>query len=197
VNVARISAGAVFDTRDDPTDATRGSLFSFNLEHAPPTLGSQVRFLRQVSQAYRFQRWGRVVFASAARLGLAKGHDGQVVIPSERFYAGGAHSVRGVADDSLGPRDFDDTPAGGEALVVLNQEARFPIAWRFRGVGFVDAGTVFDRPSSIDLSQLVISAGAGLRITTPVGLLRVDFARPLRGASDESGRWTFGIGQAF
>lgn len=197
INVARISTASVFDTRNDPTDATRGSLFSFNLEHAPTTLGSDVRFLRHVTQAYRFQPWGPVVLASAARVGMAMGHGGQEVILSERFFAGGARSVRGVAEDSLGPRDIFGDVAGGEGMLVLNQELRFPIAWRFRGVAFLDAGNVFDRPSSIDFSGLVGSVGGGLRVVTPIGLLRVDFARPAWGLSGATGRWHFGIGQAF
>ena len=107
--------------------------------------------------------------------------------------------MRGVAEDSLGPRDFFfDEPEGGRLLLVLNQEVRLPIYRWVRGVAFVDAGNVFATPRDASLRDLVGSLGVGLRLATPFALLRVDFAKPVWGApAGSSGRWIFGIGQAF
>ena len=119
---------------------------SSSIEYAPTSLGSDIRFVRSVSQAYVFRQWRGVVLASAGRLGVATALGEQDLIPSERFFAGGAGTVRGVVEDSLGPRDFFfDEPTGGKAMVVLNQEVRVPIYRWVRGVGFVDAGNVFER----------------------------------------------------
>lgn len=197
-HVARLTTAAVWDTRDDPADTTLGSLFANNVELAPASLGSDVRFLRYLGQAYHFRPLGSVTLASAARVGLARGLGGQVLISTERFFAGGARSVRGVAEDGLGPVDFLGFPIGGRALVVLNQEVRFPLYRWLRGVGFVDAGNVFNTPADVSLGDLTASVGVGLRLATPFALLRVDYARlwsPRPG--DRPGRWTFGIGQAF
>jgi outer membrane protein assembly factor BamA len=198
VRVARLNASAAFDTRNDPVDATRGMLLSSSFDYAPAALGTEFRFVKHLAQAYYFRQWRRLVFASAARFGVAGALDDQVLLLSERFTAGGAHSVRGAAEDGLGPRDFFGA-TGGEAVVVLNQEVRFPIYRWLRGVGFVDAGNVFERRSDIDLGALVGSAGFGLRLETPFALLRVDYGRlfsPGPGTG-RSGRWMFGIGQAF
>jgi outer membrane protein assembly factor BamA len=198
VSVARLTGSAIFDTRNDPIESTRGWLISSNLEYAPASLGSDIRFVRYLAQGYRFQSWGPVVLASAARVGLATALGGQLLIPSERFFSGGARTVRGVPENALGPRDIFGDAAGGGALVILNQEVRFPIYQWFRGVGFVDAGNVFERPSTVDLRDLVGSFGAGLRVTTPFALLRADVGRLW---SPEAGqpwaRWTFGIGHTF
>jgi hypothetical protein len=85
-----------------------------------------------------------------------------------------------------------------DALVVLNQEVRVPIYRWFSGVGFVEGGNVFERPSAIDFKELVGSYGAGLRIATPFALLRADVAQlwsPEVG--QPTARWTFGIGHTF
>jgi outer membrane protein assembly factor BamA len=64
----------------------------------------------------------------------------------------------------------------------------------------VDAGNVFETPRDASVRDLVGSVGFGLRLVTPFALLRVDFGKPIWGevpAGSSSGRWIFGIGQAF
>ena len=197
VNVARLTGSAVFDTRDDPTETTRGWLLSSNLELSPRSLGSDVSFVRQLGQAYHFRPVGPVVLASAGRLGLVSPRGGQALLPSELFQAGGARTVRGVAENELGPRDFFG-PTGGQAVVVMNQEVRFPIYRWVQGVGFFDAGNVFAEPRDIDFSRLVTAYGAGLRVATPFALLRIDYGRPWTNTGDvRRAEWTFGIGHTF
>jgi outer membrane protein assembly factor BamA len=199
INIARVTGSAAWDTRDDPTDATVGLLASSSLEWAPESAGSDIRFIRQVSQAYYFRPWRGAVLASAARFGSVRPLGGQELIPSERFFAGGAGTVRGVAEDSLGGVDFFGNPVGGEALLVLNQEARVPIYRWVRGVAFVDAGNVFPTLGDVRVGELAGSIGAGVRIATPFALLRADFGRVIWNgpAGQQGGRWTFGIGHAF
>ena len=159
-------------------------------------LGSDVRFIKWLAQQSAYYPVGRgIVLAWNGRLGLADGFD-QEIIYSERFFAGGGSSVRGYEQDSLGPRDFADFSLGGEALLVLNQEVRFPV-WRWiRGVAFVDAGNVFTEPTRITLGDLAVGAGLGLRLSTPVGTLRFDFGVPVsQGGGLGAGRLHFSFGQ--
>jgi len=198
VNVARLIGNSAWDSRDDPLNATRGSLYSSSVQWAPDRLASQFRFLKYVGQAYRFQTVHRVVFASAARLGLVRPLGGQELILSERFFAGGSRTVRGVDENGLGPTDFLGDPAGGEAMLVLNQEGRMPIYKWLGGVAFIDAGNVFAHPSDLKLNGLTGSVGVGIRLSTPFALLRADYGKVMwPGPAKGSGRWSFGIGQAF
>ena len=200
INIARLNIAAAWDSRDDPSDTTRGVLASTSVEYAPATLGSDIRFIRQVAQAYYFRPLRRVVLASAARFGNVAPLGGQDLIPTELFFSGGSRSVRSVAEDGLGPRSFfDDSPAGGEAMLILNQEVRVPLYKWMRGVAFVDAGNVFAKAPDTSLRDLVGSLGVGLRFATPFALLRVDYAKTAWGGGDEpsSGRWIIGIGHAF
>jgi outer membrane protein assembly factor BamA len=94
-----------------------------------------------------------LVLASGARLGLARTIEDEVLIPSERFFAGGANTVRGYREDDLGARSVFDDAEGGEGLLVLNGELRFPIYRWLKGVGFVDVGNVF--PKARDISDSI------------------------------------------
>jgi outer membrane protein assembly factor BamA len=198
VNYSGLYSAVSFDRRDDPFDTHRGWFHSSALKYASETLGSDVRFLKWVVQQSWFRPvWRGMLVALNGRVGLADGF-GQELLPNERFYAGGVSTVRGYREDSLTPVDVAGVPLGGEALVVLNGELRFPIWNRLRGVGFVDAGNTFGEPSLIDLGELEVGAGVGLRVMTPVGLLRFDYGVPVsRDAGLGSGRWYFSFGQVF
>jgi outer membrane protein insertion porin family len=157
-------------------------------------------FVRELVQAYYFRAWRSVVLASAARWGLMLPLGGSDVFRQEMFFAGGSRTVRGVPENSLGPRSIFDPgePAGGQAMIVLNQEVRMPIYRWVRGVTFIDAGNVFAKPRDASLRDLVGSIGFGLRVSTPFALLRVDYGKVIWGMPEPgSGRWTFGIGQIF
>jgi outer membrane translocation and assembly module TamA len=197
VNVARLNGTVLLDTRDDRLDAHHGWFHSSSLEYAVPRLGSDLRFVKYLAQQYYFRRIGPVVLASSARFGAADSFE-QDLIPSEKFLAGGGNSVRGYPQDGLGEINFLGDPVGGKALLIANQEARFPIYKWIRGVGFVDAGQVFPRVRDISLGQLKAGVGFGLRVDTPVGLVRIDFGAPLsRQPGEPRGRWYFSLGQAF
>jgi outer membrane protein assembly factor BamA len=198
VHIARLTSSGTWDTRDDPADSARGTFASTSLEQGLGALGSDLLFVRSLSQFYHFKPWKGVALASAARFGIVQPLGGQEVLLTERFFAGGARTVRGVAEDSLGGVDFLGLPIGGEVMLVLNQEVRFPIHRWLRGVAFVDAGNVFLRPQDVDLGSLVVSGGVGLRFATPFALLRIDYGKTMWNSPTTGwGRWVFGLGQSF
>ena len=180
-NVARLTGTYAWDRRNDPFSARTGWLHSSGLELGTKSLGSDLRFIRYLAQQHYFKSVrGGVVLASAFRLGLGRGFD-QDLIPSEKFFAGGGTTVRGFAQDGLGEVDFFGDPAGGNSMLILNQELRFPVYRWAGGVVFVDTGNVFPRASDISLTNLEAGAGFGLRINSPFALVRVDFGMPLTG----------------
>ena len=176
VHVGRVTGSAAWDTRDDPGDTTRGWLVSSSIELAAEALASEIAYLRWLSQGYYFKPFRRVVFASAVRVGLVGPLAGQDLLPSFRFFVGGARTVRGVEEDGVGERDFLGFPEGGQGLLVLNQEVRFPIYRWLGGVGFIDSGTVLPE-TKIAFRDMTTSTGFGLRLTTPFGILRADYGR--------------------
>jgi outer membrane translocation and assembly module TamA len=91
-------------------------------------------------------------------------------------------------------------PGGGDRLLILNQEARFPIYRWANGVVFADAGNIFAKGETMSWSELKIGVGLGLRFDTPVGLIRGDVAFPQSTFADGRStrtRWYFGFGHIF
>jgi outer membrane protein assembly complex protein YaeT len=199
VKIARFTTSGLVDRRDDPFNPRRGWFVASTLELSTPDLGSDLRFLKDFAQYSHFAPLGRgLVVASAARLGLARTFDDEVLIPSERFFAGGANTVRGYREDDLGARSIFDDAEGGSALLVLNGELRFPVYRWLKGVGFVDLGNVYPKVSDLSLTDLQIGLGAGARFDTPIGLFRFDFGIPAnRRSFDPRWRIHIGLGQAF
>jgi outer membrane protein assembly factor BamA/autotransporter translocation and assembly factor TamB len=191
IPIARFNGTVSRDTRDDILNATRGSFLSNSFEIAPPGVGSSIQFIKNYAQFFRFQPIReRLVWATAVRVGTADGFHGQELIPTEKFRAGGGTTLRAFQQDQL--------TDPGNGLLVFNQELRFPMWWRFSGVGFLDAGNVYSSMRSFNPSRLRYSPGAGIRILTPLVLVRFDVGwnvAPLAG--ENRYRFAFGVGQAF
>ena len=191
----------LLDRRDDPTNPTKGWFSSANFEQAIALFGSRSTSGKLLLQQSFYQEAGAMVLAGRAQLGT--GYGSEALIVSERFLLGGATTVRGYAEDSLGTRDSLGLP-GGDALLAFNGELRFPVHGWLRGVAFVDAGNVFASSGDLSIRDLAVGYGVGLRLASPFALIRVDFGIPAstvspdrRGNQFSSGRVYFGIGHIF
>ena len=212
VSVAPVTLTFSRDGRDSYLDATRGSFISHGFEFAPRFLGSDYPYLRYYVQYFKYfpltrprpvpfgekaQR-SRLIFASGSRVGLQKGFNKEGAVLTDRFYAGGGTTVRGFRQDELGPKLANGQPAGGNAVVVLNEELRYPLFWIFDAVSFVDVGNVFPRVSDFRISELRTAGGFGLRIRNPFVVLRFDYGFKFdRRPGEKMGAFFFSIGQAF
>jgi outer membrane protein insertion porin family len=68
---------------------------------------------------------------------------------------------------------------GGDALVVLNFELRYPLTKRLRLIPFYDVGNVFRTPGDISFGGMTHTVGIGFQINTPIGPVGVDYGRLL------------------
>ena len=192
----------LFDSRDDPVDATTGLFASLDLSGSGDFLGSDFDYVRSFGQLNLFRGVAlagrRFTWAQSFRVGLGKPFRDQDLISEERFYAGGEFSVRGYETESLGPpRPFDDRALGGEALLVINEELRFALPFDLTGLFFFDAGQVWQDPGDFG-KDIAKALGLGLRARTPLGLVRFDAAFPLdRRPEDDSYKLYLGFGNAF
>jgi outer membrane protein insertion porin family len=157
-----------------------------------------VDYVKLYGQFFAYVPLGsKVVWAQGLRLGVVPGDDPLLLLES-RFRAGGATTVRGFEESDLGPKTAGGEPLGGQALLVFNQELRFPIWDRLHGGIFYDAGNVFALASELALGSLRHSAGAGLRLMFPFGAVRVDWGHLLDAKQGEQrSGWVFTIGHAF
>jgi outer membrane protein assembly factor BamA len=138
-----------------------------------------------------------VTLASAARLEIAGG-PGRGLITTERLRVGGANTVRGYEDDTLSLRDVTGATEGSTSVVVLNQEARFPLSARLQGAMFWDYAHIYGETGDFTGLRVRNSLGAGVRLLLPFIIVRVDYGYPLsQDGRNDKGRWYFAIGQAF
>jgi translocation and assembly module TamA len=188
--IGRFTSAALLDRRDDPFDATRGWFASATAERVSEFRGGSDS-IKLLGAFYAYRALGQVILASAVRIG---GSFLDPLVFSEPFLTGGSRTVRGYAEEAVGPRNVGGRPLGGNAQLILNQEVRAPIRGWLKGVAFVDAGNVFASNRDISFTDLKVGYGVGLRLDTPFSLLRVDLGIP---ASGGARRWYFGIGQVF
>ncbi len=217
VRLSMLSAGYLHDTRDKPLDAHRGFFQSVNVDYTAKALGSKYDFVRFLAQdSYYRPIRGSWVWANRVQLGMAKPFSDSDVPASERFFAGGAYTLRGFAINGAGPqRDVTvcanpavtstctviAVPVGGDMLFVVNSEIRFPIKAisNLGGVIFYDGGNVY---SAINFNQLTKNytntVGLGLRYNTPVGPIRIDVGQNLNPVPGlKSTQYFITLGQSF
>ncbi|ANM28807.1 hypothetical protein ABI59_03075 [Acidobacteria bacterium Mor1] len=194
-----VSYGLLLDSRDDPFLPTQGQYATMEVQLFAEPFGSEQEFLKGFFQNTYTHTFGNGhTFATAIRVGFARRLGATTRVPlSERFFAGGDSTLRGFDRDTVGPR-IGDVAAGGEGLLLLNQEWRVPLWGRLKGVLFYDAGNVFDRAGDIDPFDLRHVLGLGVRLETPIGPLRLEYGSKLDRVGDESrGELFIAIGSAF
>ena len=191
----------IYDTRDDILNPTTGfySLVQANL--ASPYLGSS-----SANQNSVFSINGTIRkyipipsfpdFATSVSLGYVRALNNGLVPVDRRLFLGGDKSVRGFDIDQIG------FPKGGVIAFSSQNEMRVPLRY-IDLAGFIDMGGVGDSVASFDLSEIRVGFGGGVRVMSPIGLIRTDigFHRNRAGEIPKSlyARTFFylGLGQAF
>lgn len=214
-SLASIIPSAVFDYRDNPFNPTKGSLHALILKYASTYFGSKVNMLKATAQtSWYFPVYKGVVAGFSARGGIASSLQSKMDIPiSERFFIGGASSLRGYSYESVAPLDKFGHPVGGDSMAIFNAELRFPLPYNFGLVTFLDAGNAWllnknvsvkanpgETPTvtSSGTNGLRYGAGLGIRYQTPVGPLRLDYGFKVNRRPGESiGELHFTLGEAF
>ncbi len=122
----------------------------------------------------------RIVYAWRIKGGyIASLKSGEEVAPHNRFVLGGANTIRGFKERSLGPKSISESgeylPDGGNFYALTSFELRFPIYWRFYGQVFADIGNLWPDITDARISELKVTAGPGIAVATPVGPIRLDY----------------------
>ncbi len=203
--LSTFSAIYINDTRDNYLDPEKGFFTSTDLSLTTKLLGSNNYYSLFTQNSYYRKLHGSLGMAASLRFGFAHPFGGDTDLPiSERFFAGGASSLRGFDIDSAGPLDPKAfAPTGGNAIFVGNLELRTPPWHSVLLAGFYDTGNVFRTLSSFTLSDFSHTAGLGLRIRTPFGPLRADYGFNLnlpaqfRAHGFKSGHFFITIGPPF
>ncbi len=205
----------VHDTRDYILFPSQGHRYAASVELAG--MGGDNEFWKVLGNASWYHPVaGKLVLAYDLETGMAQGYGGTDILPlHERFFNGGANSVRGFEEGGLGPRgiyavtrrmsdgqvysDVDDVAIGGELELVGRTELRYPFTDQLQGVVFFDSGAAWGELEDLDLSELRLSTGIGVLVNLPIGAaVRLDLAVPLKKESgDDTQYFHFGFNQSF
>ena len=203
----RLSLYGQRDTRDNIFIPQKGSYSYSSLEYVGHYLGGDFNYVKGEFYWSRYRiLFGDNILASRFRIGALKelGKYGRSS-PDDRFTLGGAKTIRGVAENDLGPKwtveestDLEGLPKGGKLLVLGNLELRSALFWRIGGSVFVDAGNVFYNFKDFHINDIVGTTGLGLHFFTPVGPLRFEYAFEVQKKLDlGDGSWHLTILYAF
>lgn len=174
-----ITLGRVFDSRDNIYDPHEGKRIGYSVEWAG--LGGDFDFTKLTADwRYYYRAGGENVWALNLGAGWA---DGDMPL-SQRFSMGGSDTLRGYEDDQF----------RGNSMLKATLEYRFPIIKKVQGVLFTDNGYAWDKrhEDEFDLGLIKNSVGAGLRINSPLGPVKLDY-----GWGDDGGRFHFSFGGQF
>lgn len=190
-----VRLNAVQDTRNNSLNPTSGGLLLLGMEQTLPLtsiLYNRIRanysyYLPVKLLNFDFME-GPQSFAFNFQAGTVLGD----LPPYEAFVLGGSNSVRGYGEGDLG---------NGRSYFQATAEYRFPIVSFLGGTVFFDYGTnigsqgaVIGKPAEVrGLSGDGYGYGLGVRVQSPVGPIRIDYAINDEGNS----RVHFGIGEKF
>jgi outer membrane protein insertion porin family len=203
--ISSVMVGLTYDSRDNVFNTTRGFLVNATIEDAGGFIGGSKDFVKGTGTAaiyHTFLKQFTVELKGRTGLSGAYGDSNDVPI-YERFFAGGANTIRGYKERSVGPRDpGSNEPIGGKALIVGNAECTFPIYEKvLKGALFYDAGNVWKSARNIFTSgSYKQGIGVGVRVKTPLGPFKLDYGWPLvkpDGGDKQEGQVYFSISRGF
>jgi outer membrane protein insertion porin family len=208
VRIGILTGNLIQDRRNNPAEPSHGLYNTIDTGIATKAFGSQRSFFRVLARNATYYRLSKsLILARQTQFGVIApfsppaGLSAQASVPlPERFFGGGADSLRAFPFNQAGPRDTGAAvtpggptsqptgfPLGGNALFFNNVELRFPlIGNNIRGVFFHDMGNVYSSLGNMsfafhqrnlqDFDYAVHAVGLGIRYRTPIGPVRADLA---------------------
>jgi outer membrane protein insertion porin family len=201
--ISSLELTATRDATDNVFSPSRGLILSSSFQLAGGPMGGDKDFTKLYGLASQyFPVFGKSVLQIQGRYGLAQPFNDLPEVPIyERFYAGGANTIRGYDERTVGPMDaVTEDPLGGEVMVIFNIEYTVPLVEFIKGAVFIDSGNVWRHSSDFGEGGLKTGIGFGVRVKTPIGPLKLDYGFPLDEVIDnegKEGRFHFSMSHGF
>ncbi len=207
--ISRITWNVKYDVRDNKFSPTKGFVTGTSMENAGGFVGGDKDFYKFYGYLnYYHSIIENVVLELKGAGGIVQNYGKSDEVPIyERYFAGGARTIRGYKERGVGPRDRGTNAAlGGEAILIGNAEVSFPVFKNLvKGAVFFDIGNVWEEA---DLKNLTgakddegfkAGAGIGVRVKTPIGPVKLDWGYPLSDNYDDKkeGQFYFSVTHGF
>ena len=201
--LSSVILGLKYDNRDNIYSPTKGFTAGTSLENTGGFLLGDKDYVKGYlwSSIYH-SPIQKIVIELKGRAGLASEYSNTDKVPIyERFYAGGANTIRGYRERKVGPRDPDSNdPIGGNATLIGNVEVVFPLYEKIiKGAVFYDVGNVWSSIDDFAQGGYKQGVGVGLRVKTPIGPLKLDWGYPLdeNEGDPKEGEFYFSVSHGF
>ena len=219
--ISSLTPSFTFDNRDSVFEPRKGNLINGSVELAGgPLLGSRNYWKLFSRASHYFPMPHNASLEIRGRIGLADKYGDSDPIPIyERFFAGGAYTIRGYEERSVGPVDNNGNPVGGASMLVGNIEYLYPLFGFLKIAAFCDIGNVWEKIGDIGSSKnfqyssngtnyeiansggFKTGVGIGFRVRTPIGPVMLDYGIPMNKASGKdsrgNGRFHFSVSNNF
>ncbi|MYN08838.1 outer membrane protein assembly factor BamA [Pseudoduganella aquatica] len=197
-----LTAAWARDSRDSALTPTIGQYQRVNLEL---DVVGQSKYFRAVYEHQLFKPLHpKVTLALKGEIDYGHGIGDKPYPVFKNFYGGGIGSVRGYLSSSLGIVDTRYGDAlGGASRLIGNAELQMPFPGSgqdrsLRWFGFLDGGQVYQEGQKMRISELRFSTGLGVNWISPVGPLKLSYAKPLNAKpGDRLERFQFQMGNGF
>ena len=203
--ISRLTWNLSYDTRDNRYVPTKGWVAGLSLENAGGFIGGDKDFAKVfLNGSYYYSIIENVVLELKGRMGVCDSYGDTKKVPIyERYFAGGATTIRGYKQRAVSPRDPADNTiyVGGESMVIGNAEVTFPVFQKIiKGAVFFDVGAVHEKAQDLFKNAgYVMGTGVGVRVKTPIGPLKLDYGYPLNKNHDDKkeGQFYFSVSHGF
>ena len=200
--VSKVNLRLSYDTRGGGFLPNRGQLSSFSVTVAGGPLGGDTDFYKlELESSWYFRGlWEGHVLELGGRAGVVEAYGDSTRVPLfDRFFLGGANTLRGYKFRHVGPVDEFGEPLGGNTYWMGSAEYSIPLIERLRFAVFYDIGMVYSRAYDFDFANYNDNWGVGLRLAIPQlgpAPLRLDYAFPITHGAETSGagRFQFSVG---
>jgi outer membrane protein insertion porin family len=190
-----VQLGLTQDLRNSFTDPTQGTLLKLGLDQSVP-VGTGNIFMTRARASFTNYTPVKLINFTPGSQALVFNIQGGTILgdlpPYEAFSLGGTSSVRGFEDGDVG---------AGRSYIQATAEYRFPLISIVGGGIFADYGSDLGTGISVPGNPGGVRGkpgsgfgyGAGIRISSPIGPVRIDYAINNRSET----RIQFGIGERF
>lgn len=192
-----------FDTRDNVFSTSRGIYLHNSVQLFGGPFSGDRDFVKYFGGAsFFYPLINKSVIEFRLRVGWSDPFSNTKKVPIyERFFVGGADTIRGYNERKVGPVDAKtDEPIGGESMFIGNIEYTYPLMDFLKVATFFDTGEVWKKNTDFLSGDLMSGVGVGLRVKSPIGPVSVDYGWPLDlepGKESKEGRFHFSVSKEF
>jgi outer membrane protein insertion porin family len=196
--VSKVGLSLSHNTLNNALMPTRGQWTELTTELAGGPFGADTDFYRLELKSARYfpGPFEGHVLEIVGRIGVVEEYGDSDRVPLfDRYFLGGAYTMRGFRFRDVGPKDSNGEPIGGGTYWLGSLEYSVPLIERLRFAMFYDIGNVFAESYELN-SEYNDNWGIGFRLNLPIGPIRLDYGIPITTDefNDSSGRFQFTAG---